>query len=81
MGDLEERTHWDDYQAAFDDMLSMTSTAHAPWYVVPSDAKWYRNMIIADRITDALKVHAEGWRRALRARGDAALEESKRSDA
>lgn len=78
-GDWRERKLWSEYQAAFDDMLSKTSTAHAPWYVVPCDAKWYRNMIIADRITDALKPFADGWRKALRARGEAALDESKRS--
>ncbi|MGO9976734.1 MAG: polyphosphate kinase 2 family protein [Solirubrobacteraceae bacterium] len=39
--DVKEREHWDDYQAAFSDMLSHTSTAWAPWYVIPADRKWF----------------------------------------
>ena len=56
MGDLEERKRWDDYQAAFDDALSKTSTAAAPWYVVPANRNWFRNLavstILADTIAD-----------------------------
>jgi PPK2 family polyphosphate:nucleotide phosphotransferase len=56
MGDLEERKRWDDYQAAFDDALSKTSTASAPWYVIPANRKWFRNLavstILADTIAD-----------------------------
>jgi PPK2 family polyphosphate:nucleotide phosphotransferase len=58
LGDLEERKLWDDYQAAFDDALSKTSTSWAPWYVIPANHKWFRNlavsMILADTIA-ALK--------------------------
>jgi len=39
--DVRERSRWDDYQVAFSHMLSATSTAHAPWYVVPADRKWF----------------------------------------
>jgi PPK2 family polyphosphate:nucleotide phosphotransferase len=56
MGDLEERKHWDDYQAAFDDVLSKTSTDRAPWYVIPANRKWFRDLavstILADTIAD-----------------------------
>lgn len=52
--DLAERDLWDDYRQAFEDMLSRTSTARAPWYVVPSDRKWYRNLVIASVIADKL---------------------------
>ncbi|MBI1185801.1 MAG: polyphosphate kinase 2 family protein [Alphaproteobacteria bacterium] len=45
-GDLEDRALWDDYQAAYDTMLTRCSTAHAPWRVVPADKKWRRNAII-----------------------------------
>jgi len=54
-GDLDERKYWDDYIAAYEDMLSRTSTEWAPWYVIPSDRKWYRNMAIASVIIDKLK--------------------------
>lgn len=53
--DLNERDHWEEYQAAFEDMLNKTSTPYAPWYIVPSDRKWYRNMFIASVIVDKLK--------------------------
>lgn len=45
--DLAERKHWDDYREAYEAMLSRTSTPWAPWYVVPSNRKWYRNLVIA----------------------------------
>lgn len=54
-GDIEERSLWDDYMQAYTDMLEQTSTKYAPWYVVPANAKWYRNLIVADVITDALE--------------------------
>ncbi len=53
-GDLEERKRWDDYMKAFEDVMSATSTEHAPWYVVPANRKWYRNLVVADRVADAL---------------------------
>ena len=54
-GDIEERTLWKDYLEAFEDVISATSTDHAPWYVVPANRKWYRNLVVADRIADALE--------------------------
>ena len=54
-GDLEERERWDDYKSAFEDMLSKTSTSWAPWYVVPSDRKWYRNLVVASVIVEELQ--------------------------
>lgn len=54
-GDLEERKLWDDYIKAFEDVISATSTDHAPWYVVPANRKWYRNLVVADRVVDALE--------------------------
>jgi PPK2 family polyphosphate:nucleotide phosphotransferase len=54
-GDLLDRERWDDYQAAYEDALSKTSTEHAPWYVVPSDKKWYRNLVIATVLNEALE--------------------------
>jgi PPK2 family polyphosphate:nucleotide phosphotransferase len=46
-GDYRERERWDDYTSAFEDMLAACSTKHAPWYVVPSDHKWFRNLAVA----------------------------------
>ena len=54
-GDLEERKLWDDYQKAFEDVISETSTERAPWYIVPANRKWYRNLLVAERIVQALE--------------------------
>ncbi len=54
-GDLEERKLWDRYMRAFEDVVSATSTDHAPWYVVPANRKWYRNLVVADLVVGALK--------------------------
>lgn len=53
--DLDEREHWEDYIQAYEDMLSLTSTDDAPWYIIPSDRKWYRNLTIASVIVEKLK--------------------------
>lgn len=54
-GDLEEREYWDVYMQAFEDMLNRTSTEDAPWYVVPSNQKWYRNLVVASVIVEKLQ--------------------------
>jgi PPK2 family polyphosphate:nucleotide phosphotransferase len=54
MGDLDERKRWDDYQAAFDDALSKTSTDVAPWYVIPANRKWFRNLAVATILADTI---------------------------
>ena len=54
-GDLEERKLWVDYMKAFEEVLSATSTDHAPWYIVPANRKWYRNLVVADRVVDVLE--------------------------
>jgi PPK2 family polyphosphate:nucleotide phosphotransferase len=55
MGDVEERGRWDDYVSAFEDALSRCSTPWAPWYVVPSNRKWYRNLVVSEVIIDTLE--------------------------
>ncbi len=55
LGDLDEREHWDDYRAAFEAMLEQTSTEDAPWYVIPADRKWYRNLVISQLLIDTLE--------------------------
>ncbi|MCC6381701.1 MAG: polyphosphate kinase 2 family protein [Dehalococcoidia bacterium] len=46
-GDLDERKLWDDYGAAYEDMVNECSTETAPWHVVPADHKWYRDVVVA----------------------------------
>jgi PPK2 family polyphosphate:nucleotide phosphotransferase len=53
--DLATRERWDDYMAAFETVLSTTSTADAPWHVVPANHKWYRNLVVAETIVATLE--------------------------
>jgi PPK2 family polyphosphate:nucleotide phosphotransferase len=53
-GDARERRYWDDYQRAFEDVLSKTSTEHAPWYVIPADRKWFMRIAAGAVILNAL---------------------------
>ena len=53
--DYTERDYWDDYIAAFEDMLRKTSTEHAPWFVIPANRKWFRDLAISQIITNSLE--------------------------
>lgn len=53
--DLADRMRWDDFMHAYEDVISKTSTEAAPWYVVPADRKWYRNLCVARIMLDTLK--------------------------
>ena len=55
LGDLGERKLWDDYQAAYEDALNKTSTEYAPWYVVPANRKWYRDLVISKVLVETLE--------------------------
>jgi len=55
MADVEEREHWDDYMAAYEDMIRHTAAEHAPWFVVPADNKWFTRLVVADAIRRALE--------------------------
>ncbi len=55
LGDLDERDRWADYMAAYEAVLSQTSTPWAPWYVVPADHKWYRNLVVAGVLVQTLE--------------------------
>jgi PPK2 family polyphosphate:nucleotide phosphotransferase len=54
LGDLEERKRWDDYIAAYEDALSDTSTERAPWYVIPANRNWFRNLAVASILADSI---------------------------
>lgn len=54
--DIKERAFWNDYQEAFEEAINNCSTEYAPWYVVPANKKWYRNLVIARTIADTLEV-------------------------
>jgi PPK2 family polyphosphate:nucleotide phosphotransferase len=55
LGDLKERQLWDVYQSAYEDVFNKTSTQVAPWYIVPSNRKWYRNLVIATIMVKTLE--------------------------
>jgi PPK2 family polyphosphate:nucleotide phosphotransferase len=54
-GDLDERKLWPEYTRAYEDVLSKTSTKWAPWYIVPANRKWYRNLVIAGILVETLE--------------------------
>jgi len=54
LGDLAERKLWDDYMAAYEDVLNRCSTDVAPWYVIPANRNWFRNLAIAEILADTL---------------------------
>ena len=53
-GDLAERKLWDDYQRAYEAAVERCNTAHAPWHIIPSDRKWYRNLLVSGLLHDTL---------------------------
>lgn len=53
--DIEERGYWDDYQLAYQDAINATSTQHAPWYIIPSDKKWFARYLVSEIVTETLK--------------------------
>jgi PPK2 family polyphosphate:nucleotide phosphotransferase len=73
LGDWQERQRWDDYMAAYQTAINATATVWAPWYVIPSDRKWYRNLAVAQALAETLRPHRENWLAALRERGEQEL--------
>lgn len=55
MSDIHERQYWDQYQSLYEEILGKTSTAYAPWYIVPADNKWYTRYVVAQITCEALK--------------------------
>ncbi len=53
--DFAERRFWDDYMKAYEEIFEATSHKHAPWFIIPSDHKWYRNVAISRIVVEAMK--------------------------
>jgi len=53
--DYPERKHWNQYMSAFEDALSKCSTKHAPWYVIPANHKWFRNLAVSQILVETMK--------------------------
>jgi PPK2 family polyphosphate:nucleotide phosphotransferase len=83
--DWKERECWDEYTEAYEDAIAKTACRHAPWTVVPADAKWYRNLVVAESIVDALRERRKDWERTLaemgrKARAELAAHRSRKKD-
>ncbi len=64
-GDWEDRAHWEDYTRAYEEAISRTATQTAPWTIVPSDSKWYRNLVVARTLAERLRPYREAWQKRL----------------
>ena len=53
--DYKEREYWNDYTEAFEDVLTKTSTEHAPWFVIPSNHKWFRDLAVSQIIAETME--------------------------
>ncbi len=53
--DIRERSYWDDYMQAYESVLQKCTTQWAPWYIIPANRKWYRNIVITERIVETLE--------------------------
>jgi PPK2 family polyphosphate:nucleotide phosphotransferase len=53
-GDVAERRHWDEYMAAYEEAIAATAAAHAPWFVVPADHKWFARLVVVAAMIEAL---------------------------
>lgn len=69
-GDWKERAFWDDYTAAYDDVLEKCSKPYAPWYIVPSDRKWFRNLAVAEALAETMRPYRKAWEEALAQTGE-----------
>jgi PPK2 family polyphosphate:nucleotide phosphotransferase len=74
VSDWEDRYLWDAYTRAYEDLLERCSTLEAPWYVVPADRKWYRDLVVASTVVQTLRRFRPLWAAELDARGKAELE-------
>ena len=76
--DWSERTYWDTYQQAYEDALSRCSTSAAPWYIVPSNHKWFRNLAVAQTLVHVMRKYESEWKAQLEERGKQELAELKK---
>jgi len=74
-GDYKERDRWNEYMRVYEDALAKCSRPHAPWYVVPADRKWFRDLAVAHTLVSVLRPYRRDWERTMRARGERNYEE------
>lgn len=61
VADWKEREYWDDYSAAYEDALNECSSKRRPWFIVPANKKWFRNLAVAEALRDALTPFKKKW--------------------
>lgn len=76
--DWIDRQYWEDYQRAYEDAISKCSTDVAPWYIVPANRKWYRNLSIAHVLVDTMRQYKDEWKAQLELRGQRELDKLKK---
>ena len=64
--DWQERAHWQQYQETYQKILDRSSQPHAPWFVIPANRKWLRNVLVAQVVVDAMRQNRAVWRQELR---------------
>ncbi len=69
-GDWEERQFWDAYTSAYENVLGATATKSAPWYIVPANRKWFRNLAIATALVETLRPYKKDWEETLKKLGE-----------
>ena len=55
LADAKERSHWNEYMDAYEDMIRHTASEHAPWYVVPADKKWFARLVVAGAVYETMR--------------------------
>ncbi len=75
VGDWKEREFWDDYQEAYSDAMGKCSPKHAPWRIVSSNHKWFRNLAITEAIVETLEEYEKDWLKHLESVGAKAKED------
>ena len=69
VGDWQDREYWDAYSEAYEEALNRCSAKHAPWFVVPADKKWFRDLAVAEAMRDALIPFKDEWLKKLKELG------------
>jgi len=69
VNDWKEREYWGDFTDAYEDVLAKCASKTAPWHVVPADSKWYRNLVVAEAVCEAMKPHKKAWQDKLESEG------------
>ena len=73
--DWREVPLWDDFTQAYEDMLARCATPDAPWYLVPADKKWFRNLAVMERLVLALRPYRKVWLENLKELGKSRMKE------